>query len=153
MRQRRFEPLSGKHSSYLILKRFGDISGEFSPKTLDQFFLKLIRFLLSRFLKETPLYNCSKIPFLKWENGIFFYGGAHALSKKIALSRKNAVVLHFKFASGVDGLNYVAQRGQHADGSELYKRLLRQTEVLAASPVFEGSKNYTDGTSLGRFLT
>ena len=152
MRQRLFEPLSATSFNYLILQKFCDVSGQFSPIGLHKLLARVVRLILGRSLKSAKIYNCSKIPFLKWENGNFFYGGAHALSKKIVLSRKNAVVLHFKFASGVDGLHYVAQRGQHADGSELYKRILRQTAVLSTSPVFDGSKNYASSASLGRLL-
>jgi hypothetical protein len=153
MRQRLFEPLSVTVFSYLVLRKFCDVSSQFSPIGLHKLLAILVRFSLGRFLKSAQIYNCSKIPFLKWENGNFFYGGAHAISKRIALSQKNAVVLHFKLASGVDGLHYVAQRGQHADGSKLYKRLLRQTAVLSTSPVFDGSNKYTSSASLGRLLS
>ena len=152
MRQRVFEPLKFGVLSSLILRKFCDISGHFSPKGFASFWSRLSRLFLRRMLKSSEIYNCSKLPLIKWQNGMFFYSGAHAISKKLQLSENNSVLLHFKFVSGVGGLQYTAERGQHADGSKFYKRIVKQKLALSRSPVFEGTQRFEKDVSLGRFL-
>ena len=152
MRQRVFEPLALQTLSFRVVRRFCDISGHFSPDRFERFMLKFARFFLRHFLNSAELYNASKLPLIKWREGMFFYSGAHAISRKLTLSKQNAAMLHFKFASGVDGLRYNADRGQHTDGSRSYKRIINQSLALKSSPLFEGSWCYKDSSSLGRFL-
>jgi hypothetical protein len=152
MRQRVFEPLKFGVFNSLIVRNLCDVSGNFSPEGIASFWLKISRFILRRMLKSSEIYNCSKLPLIKWQNGMYFYSGAHAISKRLRLSKKNVVLLHFKFASGVGGLKYNAERGQHADGSKFYKRIVSQEIALSRSPVFEGTQCYVNSSSLGRFL-
>lgn len=152
MRQRLFEPLRLKTFDSRILRKYCEISGNFTPSGFEKIVLKIARFLLRRPLKSTQMYNCSKIPFLKWQKGMYFYGGAHAVSRKIPLSKQNAVVLHFKFTAGFPGLKYNAERGQHTNGGGFYERIIHQELVLNRSPVFEGTCSYGGAISLIRFF-
>ena len=115
--------------------------------------LSWARFRLGRVLKSVPLYNCSKIPLLKWRRGMWFYNGAHAVSQPLRLARQRAALLHFKFAAGVDGLRYSAERGEHTGGAQFYKRIIEQEAILAASPVFGGTLTYEGSQTLGRILS
>jgi len=152
MRQRLFEPLAVDCLKSRVLRSFCDIAGSFEPAGIARFNLGMARMMLRPMLKSAEIYNCSKIPLLKWQKGLYFYGGAHAISKKLLLSRQKAVVLHFKFTSGTDALNYNAERGQHAEGSKFYKRIVLQQDSLSKSPEFKGSIRYDTSRSLGRFL-
>ncbi|MEI6800046.1 MAG: glycosyltransferase family 2 protein [Pseudomonadota bacterium] len=154
MRQRLFEtlPILPDSWRYRLLRRYCDIAGNFDTRGLDNLTLLWVRLRLRRMLHSFQIYNCSKLVLLIWRKGMMFSGGAHAVSERLLLSRQRAVILHFKFAAGTDGLEYIAQRGQHAGGSELYKRLLRQTQIVSATPVFEGTRNYASSASLGRLL-
>jgi len=155
MRQRLFDPLAMQRGSpsARLLRGLCDIGGDFSPDGFERLKLQWARFKLKPLLRSVALYNCSKIPLLKWRKGMWFYNGAHAVSQPLRLSRQRAALLHFKFAAGVDALRYTAIRGQHASGSQFYKRILTQDQVLASSPVFEGSHLYYSSQSLGRFLS
>ena len=152
MRQRLFDPLVVTPALSRLLRSHCNIDGDFSPATLDRLRLVWARFRLKAVLRSVPLYNCSKIPMVKWRKGMWFYNGAHALSQPLRLSRHRAALLHFKFAAGVAGLRYTAERGQHAAGSQFYKRILDQEAIFAASPVFDGSRCYEQSRSLQRFL-
>jgi hypothetical protein len=135
------------------LRESCDIGGDFSGEGWNRLALSWARFRLRRVLKSVPLYNCSKIPLLKWRRGLWFYNGAHAISQPLPLSRHRAALLHYKFAAGVDGLRYNAERGQHAAGGQFYKLIVEQEAKLAASPVFAGTMRYETSASLGRILS
>lgn len=102
--------------------------------------------------KVKNLYNCTKLPLVKWVRGLHFNGGAHALSGRLPLSSRRCALLHFKFAGGVGQLTYIAQRGSHADGSVHYHRLLASPE-LAENPVCSHSRRYTSSASLGELIS
>lgn len=153
VRQRLFEPIALGVISSRLLSWFCDISGHFMPVGFEKIGSRMVRMVIHPLLKSVDIYNCSKIPFLKWKKGLFFYGGAHALSRILPLSGHNCILLHFKFVAGLDGLNYIAARGQHADDSKFYKNIVNQKKVLSEAPTFQGTHSYENSTSLGRFLS
>jgi hypothetical protein len=152
MRQRLFEPLLFNRFDPVLLNLACKISGNFAPAGFSKIFASIARSLLRHALKSAKIYNCSKIPFLKWEKGLYFYSGAHAVSRKLSLSKQNSVILHFKFTSGVEGLKYNADRGQHTDAGGFYGRIIGQKSVLDMSPVFEGTQRYKRADSLVGFF-
>lgn len=154
MRQRLFEPLpilKGSREHYLLHKLCGfdrNIPGTIA----DRIRLGYARFFLRSVFKSVSLYNCSKIPLIKWSAGLHYYNGAHALSQYVPLSRRQAVLLHFKFAGGVETLVYNAERGQHTAGSSFYRSIVDQQVVLNGSPVFAGTRTYDGTRSLGALI-
>jgi len=155
LRQRLFEPLAVAPGSATdrLLRSTCSIGGDFSGEAMNRLKLSWARWRLGRLLRSVPLYNCSKIPLLKWRRGMWFYNGAHAISKPLRLSGQRAALLHFKFTAGVDGLRYNAERGQHTGGGQFYKRIIDRDALLAVSPVFAGTLTYEGSRSLGRFLS
>ncbi len=154
MRQRLFEPLSINPGSRRerILKRSCDISGEFAANGLGLLKMNWARLRLKQMINAGPVYNCSKLPLVKWRTGLTFFGGAHAVSEPLRLSNQRSVLLHFKFSAGAEGLRYIAERGQHWGGSHFYKRMIGQDSPLEQSPLFTGTVRYQSSSSLGRFL-
>ncbi len=154
MRQRLFEPLSiGTNTRRArILKWSCDIAGDFAPQGFAMLKLNFARLRLNRMIHSRPIYNCSKLPLIKWRHGMSFFGGAHAVSNYLRLSAQRSVLLHFKFSAGAEGLRYIAERGQHWGGSKLYKRMIGQGSPLDISPVFAGTLRFETVASLGRFL-
>ncbi len=154
MRQRLFETLAMADGSWThrILRRYCDIGGDFAPVGLQKLVLLWSRLLLRRIIHNHEIYNCSKLALIKWRSGMVFHGGTHAISERLRLSRQRAVLLHFKFSTGAEGLRYIAQRSQHWGGSRLYKRLIAQEPSLSKSPVFVGTCLYKTSGSLGRLL-
>ena len=153
MRQRLFEPLpiGPGTKEARILRAYCDIGGDFSPTGLARIKLSWARLLLRGMLHSHVVYNCSKLPLLKWRKGTMFHGGAHAVSQPLRLSHQRAAMLHFKFAAGAEGLRYNSMRGQHANGADLYKRIVAKMDG-STSPAFEGSQIYQTTGSLGRFV-
>ncbi|APZ53473.1 glycosyltransferase family 2 protein [Salipiger abyssi] len=86
--------------------------------------------------------NCTKLGLLKWKTGMRFAGGPHKADTALRCSEAIAAFLHYPLTRGRKGVEYIAQRGQHADDSEHYKRLL-EGGALERSPVFAGSKRYS----------
>lgn len=154
-RQRLFEPLSVQPESreYGLLRRACDISGPLSGGHAFRFSTALTRLRLRRALRSATLYNNGKLPLLKWRRNMLFYGGAHAVSAPVKLSSRTGALLHFKFAAGMTGIKYVAERGQHMGGSQYYKKIASQKEIASRSPAFSGSLRFRDGASLGRILS
>lgn len=154
MRQRMFEPfgLTAGSPELRVLRTACDIDGPMSGGLAFRVTTGLARLRLRRLLRKTKLYNCSKLPLVRWRRGITYFGGAHAISTPLPLSRHRAALLHFKFAGGVAASRYAAARGQHAGGAELYKRMVDQIDA-APSPLFEGSLRYHSNVSLLRLLS
>lgn len=152
--QRLFEPLPLQPESrkYARLRRSCDISGPLSGGRAFQFSAALTRLRLRRALSSVMLYNVGKLPLVKWRRGMKFSGGAHAVSAPITLSSRTGALLHFKFAAGMAGVQYIAERGQHVGESKYYKRILSQGEITSRSPIFRGSLHFQDSASLGRIL-
>ncbi|MBP6677822.1 MAG: hypothetical protein KA156_01910, partial [Paracoccus sp.] len=92
-----------------------------------------------------------KLGLCRWRPGTRFMG-AHRLCESYRMSESIAAFLHFKFTRGTAGLEYTAARGQHFAGSRHYLDMLDATEILGASPVFEGSRRYAGSHSLQGIL-
>lgn len=92
--------------------------------------------------------DMTKIPLLRWDEAIGFSGGCHALSVPRRLSESMVALLHFKFTRGVSGIEYIAHRGSHAEGSDAYRRMLAMQDILRRSPIWPGSLRYQDSRSL-----
>lgn len=92
-----------------------------------------------------------KLGLCRWRPGTRFMG-AHRLRDSYRMSESIAAFLHFKFTRGTAGLEYTAARGQHFAGSRHYLEMLDSTEILARSPVFEGSRRYQGSHSLNGIL-
>jgi hypothetical protein len=91
----------------------------------------------------------NKIALVKWTNGMFFNGGAHFLSQDIPASTQMAAYLHFPITNGRQGLDYIASRGQHADGSKYYTQVLdKLSGDTGDSPLFEGSRRFNNSHDL-----
>lgn len=93
--------------------------------------------MLTRARGEMPPLNLTKVPLVRWQTGLRFYGGAHAVDRALTLGTERGALLHFPVTRGLDGLEYTASRGQHAAGSGYYKRLVERVSV---SPVYDGSR-------------
>ena len=59
-----------------------------------------------------------------------------------------AAFLHYKFTRGQAGLEYTAARGQHNKGARGIRKMLERGDVLARSPVWEGTRRYEGPRSL-----
>jgi len=81
-----------------------------------------------------------------------FSGGSHAVSAKLKLSEHSGALLHYKFTRGIRGLEYIAQRGQHAGSSVHYRTMLKYEKLLEKSPVTDISRTYSDSLSLNGLL-
>ena len=91
--------------------------------------------------------NCTKLGLLRWQAGMRFAGGPHKADTALRCSEAIAAFLHYPLTRGRKGVEYIAQRGQHADNSEHYRKLL-DGGALDRSPVFGGSKRYDGPQSL-----
>jgi hypothetical protein len=152
MRQRLFQPLKLTAGQERLLRQSCDIAGPFSGGAGFRLAASLTRFRLRSVLRGKAIYNGSKLPLIRWQPGMTYYNGAHAVSAPIPLSRHSAVLLHFKFAGGVEASRYTAARGQHTNGAQFYKMMLDRIED-APSPRFDGSLTYRSSVSLLRLLT
>lgn len=152
MRQRMFEPIA--IDALGRMRTSCDIAGPMAGGLAFRLSANLVRLRLRlrRVLRGTLLYNCSKVPLVHWRQGMFYYNGAHALSKSLKLSHHRSVLLHFKFAGGVESSRYAAARGQHTGGAQYYRRMVAQIDD-APSPRFDGSQHYDCSASLSRLLS
>lgn len=98
------------------------------------------------------LYNCTKLPLVKWSKGLHFNGGTHALSQKMCVSKHRSVLLHFKFTGGIDQIAYIVERKSHAMNSFHYRKMIESSK-LSQSPVCSHSRRFLTSDSLGHLLT
>ncbi|PIE11685.1 MAG: hypothetical protein CSA72_00745 [Rhodobacterales bacterium] len=89
----------------------------------------------------------NKIGLVKWRTGARFAKGPHELRDPFPISAGVAGVLHFPFTRGAEGVAYIAQRGQHADGARHYRDL-----DLEKSPRSDISLRYRGVESLSQHL-
>ncbi|MFZ5710653.1 MAG: hypothetical protein ACOY4T_13410 [Pseudomonadota bacterium] len=82
---------------------------------------------------------------MKWRRGLRFSGGVHAVSRPLRLSDRSAVLLHFKFTRGAEGLAYIAERGEHVGRGYHYRHMVSQQAVIGRSPVGPPTRRF-DGT-------
>lgn len=97
-------------------------------------------------------FKTSKLGMIRWRRGFDFSGGAHAVNCRVRISKRLCAFLHFPVTRGVDGIEYVANRGQHSRGSYYYKRMLHAEKLLRRSAVCEISQRYVSSSSLGPLL-
>ncbi len=95
--------------------------------------------------------NCTKLGLIRWQAGLRFNGGAHKVDQPIQVSESIAAFLHYAFTRGRAGVEYIAKRGQHADGGKYYYHLL-QGDGLNQSPSFEGSRTYKSPADLAGLI-
>lgn len=134
-----------------LLARFAHIRRPLNPSFLEALENKLTRqFTKGRSAKTPSVLN--KFALLKWPRGAKFSRAPHSIDKRISISEGLAASLHFKFYKGSGGLKYSAERAQHAGGSALAKLILEEKDILAKSPVFEGSRRFEGIASLNRIL-
>jgi glycosyltransferase involved in cell wall biosynthesis len=143
--------ISKKYSFSFIhnwaLHKFAHIRSSLTPK----FFQKLTNSLTRRITKKhfgPEPFSMTKLGLVKWQKGMRFSGGPHAVSKKLILSQATGAFLHYKFTKGIEGIEYVAKRGQHDGDSVLYKRILNQLDLFDQSPLCEKSLRFTGAESL-----
>ncbi|WP_417806598.1 glycosyltransferase family 2 protein [Thioclava sp.] len=155
MRQRAFAPFGivpGSVEAKLV-RRFGDVGGSYETGAINRLSAALLRHTLRSRLRKVPPYNLTKIPLCRWKSGMYFYNGAHALSRSLPLAKTRMALLHFKFTNGVDQIRYIADRGEHAEGGAHYARIVEQGVLLARSPKFGGTRFYNGSQALGRLLS
>jgi hypothetical protein len=89
----------------------------------------------------------SKIALLKWQAGLEFSGGPHAVSKALRLSENWAALLHFKYIDFPARIAYSAERRQLSD-ERAHHKLLEASRRNHRSPYHEGSRLYNDWRDL-----
>jgi hypothetical protein len=137
----------------------GPLARSFLPKRLglDQPIIRapnLFNRLLVDKLAKTHLsgtLNITKIGLLRWRSGLQFNGGAHKLNLLLPVSESIAGFLHYPFTRGLDGIAYLAARGQHLGGAKHYKALLSNA-ALDQSPVFSGTRIFNTVNDLKGLL-
>ena len=92
--------------------------------------------------------NQTKLGLIRWQAGMAFNGGAHKVDRALPVSESIAAFLHYKFTRGQAGLEYTAARGQHNKGARGIRKMLERGDVLARSPVWEGTRRYEGSRSL-----
>ena len=133
-----------------LLTRFGSLANRVKPGHAAMVGHALTRRAASRWVRDSP--DVSKVGLIRWRGGGRLSGGAHAVSGRLRASESIAAFLHFKFTKGAGGITYVAGRGSHADGSRHYRTMLERPDLLAASPVFGGTRRYAGSASLAGIM-
>ncbi len=74
----------------------------------------------------------SKVPLLKADRPVSFYGGVHMLAPRLKLAPDRAAILHFKYLGDfVEKARENVARGQHARDGGYYQRYLEKADRLA----------------------
>jgi hypothetical protein len=111
-----------------------------------------LRLILKRRDTGMPALNLTKVPLVKWRAGLRFYGGAHAISEVVRLSRETGVLLHFPITKGEFGVRYTAERGQHAEGGAYYQTILDRENPEGRTFSYSGSSRFARSGDLSAFL-
>ena len=150
MRERQFfqgqRQIRGMLSSAL-LNRFANLNRPLNPNLKDRIANAITRLITKRLFPAKP-FTLTKLALVKWKKGLKLSGGPHAVSEKLNLASTTGVFLHFKFTKGMNGLKYLARRGEHAGGGEYYQQILNQQELLSLSPYSKISEKYTSSQTL-----
>lgn len=154
VRQRMFLPLDifGNTWCERFFRRASTVNGGYGFPAKYGLAAHVARALIKPRLKKQNLFNLTKVPLVRWRKGLFYYNGAHALSEPAKLSREKMALLHFCFAAGHSGFEHKAARGEHANGSEFYQKMLHNEQARYSSPAFAGTKRYVSAKSLGAFI-
>lgn len=134
-----------------FMRKFMHLNRSLEPNLLERIENIMAKMVIKNRIKANA-YNITKLGLIKWRAGAEFSGGAHSATQVFKLSKRKCAFLHYKFTDGVDGLNYVVERGQHAGSGFLYKQILEQSDLLEQSPVYEDSSKYENSLSLGNIL-
>ncbi|MFK7903346.1 MAG: hypothetical protein AB8B49_10955, partial [Nitratireductor sp.] len=134
-----------------FMRRFMHLGRNLEPNFIERLQNSIAKLAIKN-LAKADAYNNTKLGLIKWEKGARFSGGAHSLNKELKVSKTRTAFLHYKFTKGVEGLDYIAKRGQHAGGAALYKQILEQPDLLKKSPLFENSVKYESSQSLKDLL-
>jgi hypothetical protein len=134
-----------------LISRFAGIDGPFNPGGVRLAAARVTR-RASRALFGGDPFISSKLTLLKWRRGLGFSGGSHSVTQHMRVSERAGVLLHFKFTKGIAGLQYLADRRQHAGGGRYYRRMLETGNVLTLSPCYGGTIEVTGSASLSGFL-
>lgn len=94
---------------------------------------------LTRPRRPRPPLNLTKVPLVKWRSGLRYNGGAHHLSADLEPAREYGVLLHYAITQGTEGVAYLANRGQHANGGGYYQSILDRGELSSINPVYPGT--------------
>ncbi|WP_233252553.1 glycosyltransferase family 2 protein [Maritimibacter sp. 55A14] len=135
----------------LLMERFGGLNAPFNPGPARRVLARVTRRAARAHLPRDP-FTCTKLALIKWRKGMTFSGGSHAVTGRLKLSERSAVLLHFKFTRGEAGLEYIAKRGQHAGGGRYYRKILENQDILTASPISAHTRRFTGADSLGMLL-
>lgn len=114
---------------------------------------RLLQAISVRLMKppsDTLIIN--KLALVKWVRGMRHRNSQHHVTQNLKVSEEIGAYLHFPITRGEAGLSYVSTRGQHASGGKAYADILAQQDRLSQSPVYEGSKRYTQSSDLGPLL-
>lgn len=154
MRQRVFEPVAFDRSKWThrAFLDFAAIENGFVSTAGDRVKAVALRQLVRSTLADRPLFNLTKIPLVKWRRGMTYYNGAHALSGQLALSKRRLALLHFNFAGGMSAIRYKSARGQHAAGSNFYRRI-EDGRPETTALLFDRSLHYVQPQSLGSLIS
>ncbi len=98
----------------------------------------LVRRLTDGTGRTKPL-NMTKIPVVRWQSGMRFYSGAHALNRPLNLASERAAMLHYPVTQGLEGIRRIVSRGQHAGNSVYYRRM---EEVVRTNPRYAGTARF-----------
>lgn len=134
-----------------LLARFAGLDGPFNPRLVRLTAARATRRACRSILGSDP-FTATKLTLLKWRVGLGFSGGSHSVTQHLRVSEHAGALLHFKFTKGLGGLQYLANRGQHAGGGRYYKRMLGARDVLTSSPCYSGTLKVTGSASLTGFL-
>ena len=146
MRFRLFARKTGKIVPPGFPLRFGARRGKFRlfcKRKLDQ----VVDTIHKRILRN-KLYrpNSLKVPLIYWREGMAW--DEHNIADVKRQSAEMGALLHFKMAKGIGGIEYLADRGQHA-GEGLYSRWILSTENLEEiNPVCPASRKFIDSPSI-----
>ncbi|MFA5121654.1 glycosyltransferase family 2 protein [Zavarzinia sp.] len=130
-----------------LIRRFQGLDRTLMPGPLEAFCLQLVNGLVKRRFPRPPLVM-SKVPLVRWRDGMAFPGGPHSLTPRVALGDVWGALLHFKYIDVAAETAYKAARGQHAKGSVHYHAMLAQPEKFARPALYEGSRRYRSSADL-----
>ena len=92
--------------------------------------------------------NSLKVPLFVWKKEMNW--DEHNLTSQKGQSKEMGALLHFKMAKGIDGVKYIAQRGQHAGQSQYARWILSADKLGEINPVYLGSKQYLNSDTIFR---
>jgi hypothetical protein len=125
------------------------------PFDLTALNANMLRYRIARLLykfgsqfPDVPPLDCSKIPLLKWSSDFFFNGGAHCVNRPLRFYRHSSALLHYRFTRGMDGLSYMATRGQFAANDWYCKQTAAVASKFTQSMISKVTRRYTDSSSL-----